>query len=124
MAPPRRRTPQPIQHRPVLAALKAKPSGRRGRAGLDRHCARAASKGARRDEETLPAEPRNWTLACPIHAAVLITHSTGKGGLTAAQNNSHILQPADPGAPGRHNSGIGGRLRRNCHSAINEALQP
>jgi hypothetical protein len=54
MAPPRRRTPRPIQHRPVLAALKAKPSGRRGRAGLDRHCARAASKGARRDEETLP----------------------------------------------------------------------
>ncbi len=51
---PRRRMPRPIQHRPVLAALKAKPCGRRGRAGLDRHCARAASKGARRDEETLP----------------------------------------------------------------------
>ena len=54
MALPKRRTPQPIQHRPVLAALKAKPCGRRGRAGLDRHCARAASKGVRRDEETLP----------------------------------------------------------------------
>ena len=25
MAPPKRRTPRPIQHRPVLAALKAKP---------------------------------------------------------------------------------------------------
>ena len=33
MALPKRRTPQTIQHRPVLAALKAKPCGRRGRAG-------------------------------------------------------------------------------------------
>jgi hypothetical protein len=54
MALPKRRTPRPIQHRPVLAALKAKPSGRRGRAGLDRHSAQAASKAARRDEETHP----------------------------------------------------------------------
>ena len=54
MAPPKRRTPWPIQHRPVLAALKAKPCWRRGGAGLDRRCAHAASKGARRDEETLP----------------------------------------------------------------------
>ena len=54
MALLKRRTPRPIQHRPVLAALKAKPCGRRWRAGLDRRCARAALKGARRDEETLP----------------------------------------------------------------------
>jgi hypothetical protein len=73
---PKRRTPRPIQHRPGLAALKAKPCGRRWRAGLDRHCARAASKGARRDEETLPAEPRNCPFACPIQAVVLITDST------------------------------------------------
>ena len=46
---PRRGMPRPIQHRPVLAALKAKPCGRRGSAGLDRHCARAASEGARRN---------------------------------------------------------------------------
>jgi len=52
---PKRRTPRPIQHRPGLAALKAKPCGRRGSAGLDRRCAQAALKGARRDEETLPA---------------------------------------------------------------------
>ena len=61
MALTKRRTPRPIQHRPVLAALKAKPSGRRGRAGLDRHCARPASNGARRDEETPPAKQRNRT---------------------------------------------------------------
>ena len=54
MALPKRRTPRPIQHRPVLAALKAKPCGRRRGAGLDRRCAQAALKGARRDEETLP----------------------------------------------------------------------
>jgi len=54
MALLKRRMPRPIQHRPVLAALKAKPCGRRGRAGLDRRCAQAASSGARRDEETHP----------------------------------------------------------------------
>ena len=91
MAPPKRRTPRPIQHRPVLAALKAKPCGRRGGAGLDRLCAQTALKGARRDEETLPAEPRNRTFAYQIRASVLVTDSNGKGGLTAAQNNSHIL---------------------------------
>ena len=62
---PKRRTPQPIQHRPVLAALKAKPSGRRRRAGLDRHCARAASKGARRDEETLPRRTKKPDICLP-----------------------------------------------------------
>ena len=61
---PKRSTPQPIQHRPVLAALKAKPSGRRGRAGLDRHCARAASEGARRDEETPPRRTKKLDF-CP-----------------------------------------------------------
>jgi hypothetical protein len=65
MAPPKRRMPQPIKHRPVLAALKAKPSGRRWRAGLDRHCARAASKGARRDEETHPRRTKKLNFACP-----------------------------------------------------------
>jgi hypothetical protein len=54
MAPPKRRTPRPIQHRPVLAALKAKPCRAARGAGLDRHCAQAASKAARRDEETHP----------------------------------------------------------------------
>ena len=44
MALPKRRTPRPIQHRPVLAALKAKPCGRRGRAGLDRLCAQRRFK--------------------------------------------------------------------------------
>jgi hypothetical protein len=34
MALPKRRTPRPIQHRPVLAALKAKPFGRRGAPAL------------------------------------------------------------------------------------------
>jgi len=34
MALPKRRTPRPIQHRPVLAALKAKPCGRRGAPAL------------------------------------------------------------------------------------------
>ena len=38
MALPKRRMPRPIQHRPVLAALKAKPCGRRAGAGLDRLC--------------------------------------------------------------------------------------
>ncbi len=52
--PPKRRTPQPAQHRPVLAALKAKPCGRRWRAGLDRRSARAVPESARRDEETHP----------------------------------------------------------------------
>jgi hypothetical protein len=60
-------------------------------AGLDRHCARAASKGARRDEETLPRRTKKLDFSCPIRAAVLITHSTGEGGLTADQNDSHIL---------------------------------
>ena len=91
MALPKRRTPRPIQHRPVLAALKAKPCRAARGAGRDRHCARAASKGARRDEETLPRRTKKLDFSCPIHAAVLITHSTGKGGLTADQNNSHIL---------------------------------
>jgi hypothetical protein len=70
MALPRRRTPRPIHHRPVLAALKAKPCGRRGRAGLDRHCARAASKMARRDEETLPP-PNQETGHLPAPATQL-----------------------------------------------------
>ena len=65
MALPERRTPWPIQHRPVLAALKAKPCGRRGRAGLDRRCARAASKGARRDEETHPRRTKKLDLCLP-----------------------------------------------------------
>ena len=65
MALPKRRTPRPIQHRPVLAALKAKPSGRRWRAGRDRHCARAASKGARRDEETLPRQTKKLDFCLP-----------------------------------------------------------
>ena len=87
---PKRSTPQPIQHRPVLAAPKAKPCGRRGAPALTA-AARAASKGARRDEETLPRQTKKLDFCLPVHAAVLITHSTGKGGLTAAQNNSHIL---------------------------------
>ena len=62
---PKRSTPRPIQHRPVLAALKAKPYGRRGRAGLDRHCARAAPKGARRDEETLPRRTKKLDFCLP-----------------------------------------------------------
>ena len=62
---PKRSTPRPIQHRPVLAALKAKPCGRRGRAGLDRHCARAASEGARRDEETLPRRTKKLDFYLP-----------------------------------------------------------
>jgi hypothetical protein len=62
---PKRRTPRPIQHRPVLAAIKAKPCGRRGRAGLDRHCARAASKRARRDEETHPRRTKKLDFTCP-----------------------------------------------------------
>jgi hypothetical protein len=62
---PKRRTPRPIQHRPGLAALKAKPCGRRWRAGLDRHCARAASKGARRDEETLPRRTKKLSICLP-----------------------------------------------------------
>jgi len=56
---PQRRTPQPIQHRPVLAALKAKPSGRRWRAGLDRRCARPLQKGHAGMKKRFPAEPRN-----------------------------------------------------------------
>src|SRR5271166_3358853 len=61
---PKPMTPRPPKHRPVLAALKAKPCGRRWRDGLDRHCARAAPKIARRDGETLlSAEPRNRTFA-------------------------------------------------------------
>jgi len=75
---PKRRTPRPIQHRPGLAALKAKPCGRRGSAGLDRRCAQAALKGARRDEETLPAEPTNRTFAYQIRASVLVTDSNPK----------------------------------------------
>ena len=62
---PRRRTPRPIQHRPVLAALKAKPSGRRWRTGLDRHCARAAPKGACRDEETHPRRTKKLDFCLP-----------------------------------------------------------
>jgi hypothetical protein len=42
-------------------------------------------------KKRIPAEPRNWTLACQIRAAVLVTDNNGEGGLTAAQNNSHIL---------------------------------
>ena len=53
MALPKRRTPRPIQHRPVLAALKAKPCGRRRAPGLTA-AARAALKGTRRDEKTHP----------------------------------------------------------------------
>ena len=60
MALPRRRMPRPNQHRPVLAALKAKPSGRRWRAGLDRRCARAPlQKGRDGTKKRIPAEPRN-----------------------------------------------------------------
>jgi hypothetical protein len=88
---PKRRTPQPIQHRPVLAALKAKPCGRRGAPALTATARAPLQKRHAGMKKPIPAEPRNWTFACPIHAAVLITHSTGKGGLTAAQNNSHIL---------------------------------
>ena len=65
MALPKRRTPRPIQHRPVLAALKAKPCGRRGRAGLDRRCARVAPKGARRDEETHPRRTKKLDIGLP-----------------------------------------------------------
>src|SRR5271167_4775467 len=50
---PKPMTPRPPKHRPVLAALKAKPFGRRCRAGLDRRCARAVPESARRNEETL-----------------------------------------------------------------------
>ena len=91
MALPKRRTPRPIQHRPVLAALKAKPCRAARGAGLDHLCAQSRFKKHAGMKKRIPAEPRNRTFACPIHAAVLITHSTGKGGLTAAQNNSHIL---------------------------------
>jgi hypothetical protein len=65
MALPKRRTPQPIQHRPVLAALKAKPCGLRRGAGLDRRCAQAALKGARRDEETLPRRTKKPDICLP-----------------------------------------------------------
>lgn len=65
MAQLRRRTPRPIQHRPVLAALKAKPCRAARRAGLDRRCARAASKGARRDEETLPRRTKKLDFCLP-----------------------------------------------------------
>ena len=65
MAPPKRRTPRPIQHRPVLAALKAKPCRAARGAGLDRRCAQAAFKGARRDEETLPRRTKNPDICLP-----------------------------------------------------------
>ena len=91
MALLKRRTPRPIQHRPVLTALKAKPSGRRWRAGLDRSCARPLQKGHAGMKKRIPAEPRNRTFAYQIRASALVTDSNGKGGLTAAQNNSHIL---------------------------------
>jgi len=72
---PKRRTPQPLQHRPVLAALKAKPCGRRRGAGLDRHCARAASQGARRDEETPPPpNQRNRTFAALPNPDICACH--------------------------------------------------
>ena len=45
MAPPKRRTPRPIQHRPVLAALKAKPCGRRGAPALTATARRPLQKG-------------------------------------------------------------------------------
>jgi hypothetical protein len=44
MALPKRRTPRPIQHRPVLAALKAKPCRAARGAGLDRLCAQGRFK--------------------------------------------------------------------------------
>ena len=65
MALPKRRTPRPIQHRPVLAALKAKPYGRRCAPALTANCARAASKGARRDEETLPRRTKKLNFCLP-----------------------------------------------------------
>ena len=65
MALTKRRTPQPIQHRPGLAALKAKPCRRRVRAGLDRRCARAAPKGVRRDEETLSRRTKKLDFCLP-----------------------------------------------------------
>ena len=73
MALPKRRTPRPIQHRPVLAALKAKPCRRRGGAGLDRRCARAASKGARRDEETPPRRTKKLDF-CPPNPGACACH--------------------------------------------------
>jgi len=91
MPPPKRRKPRPIQHRPVLTALKAKPCGRRGAPALTATARAPLQKGHAGMKKRIPAEPRNWTLACQIRAPALVTDSNGKGGLTAAQNNSHIL---------------------------------
>ena len=63
MALPKRRTPQPIQHRPVLAALKAKPCGRRRSAGLDRRCARAGYAGGTPGRRNAPP-PNKETDIC------------------------------------------------------------
>ena len=91
MSLPKRRKPRPIQHRPVLTALKAKPCGRRGAPALTATARRPLQKRRAGMKKRIPAKPRNWTFACQIQTPVLITDSTGKGGLTADQNNSHIL---------------------------------
>jgi hypothetical protein len=53
--------PSRQEHSGVLAPLKAKPRGRRSRAGLDRRCAPRSNRKAGRDEETAtpPTEQRN-----------------------------------------------------------------
>ena len=61
----KRRTPQPIQHRPVLAAPKAKPCGRRGAPALTAAARAPLQKGRAGMKKRFPAEPRNWTFACP-----------------------------------------------------------
>src|SRR5271166_639739 len=91
---PKPMTPRPPKHRPVLAALKAKPCGRRCRAGLDRRSARAAPEVARRDEETLlPPNKETGHLPCyQIRTSVRVidTHS-GFGKPFASEDAQAVL---------------------------------
>jgi hypothetical protein len=75
--PAKRRTPPPLKHRPVLAALKAKPCGRRFSAGLDRRCARAKLEKARRDEETLPRRTKKPDISSATKSGHLCSSLTG-----------------------------------------------
>jgi hypothetical protein len=65
MPQPKRSTPRPNQHQPVLAALKAKPSGRRGAPALTATARAPLQKGHAGMKKRFPAEPRNWTFCLP-----------------------------------------------------------
>jgi len=91
MALPKRRMLGPSSIGPCSRPSRPSPAGRRGAPALTATARRPLQKRRAGMKKRIPAKPRNWTFACQIQTPVLITDSTGKGGLTADQNNSHIL---------------------------------